>query len=236
MTSSGPTLAWLRDIILAAAAAIIAIVLHELAHGYAALALGDRTAADAGRLSFNPLRHVDRFGTVILPLMLLLSQLLTIGRIAFMFGWAKPVPVDPSRFPNPRRDMALVAIAGPASNFILAFIAALALRLTAPAGALTGFLLYFLMFNIVLGLFNLIPLPPFDGGRVAVGVLPLPLARALAQVERVGLLLILLVIFVLPALLRQFSIQFDPVGEALGVLVPRVTASILRLAGNHAGF
>jgi Zn-dependent protease len=166
----------------------------------------------------------------------LASQLLTIGRIAFMFGWAKPVPVDASGFPNPRRDMALVAAAGPASNFILAFIAALALRFAAPDTLFFLFLLYFLTFNIVLGLFNLIPLPPFDGGRIAVGVLPLPLARALAQVERAGLLLILLVIFVLPALLRQFGIVFNPVGEALGVLVPRVTTSILHLAGNRAAF
>jgi Zn-dependent protease len=228
------SLLWLRDIVVGAAAAIIAIVLHELAHGYAALALGDRTAADAGRLSFNPLRHVDRFGTIILPLFLLASQLLTIGRIAFMFGWAKPVPVDASLFPNPRRDMALVAAAGPLSNFILAFLAALALRAAAPGSLIAIFLLYFLMFNIVLGLFNLIPLPPFDGGRIAVGVLPLKLARALAQVERAGLLLILLLIFILPALLRQFGIQFNPVGEALGVLVPRVTNSIMQLAGNHA--
>lgn len=228
------SLAWLRDIALSGLAAIIAIVLHELAHGYAALALGDRTAAEAGRLSFNPLRHVDRFGTIILPLFLLISQLLTIGRIAFMFGWAKPVPIDVTGFPNPRRDMALVAAAGPASNFILAFLAALLLRVAASDSGIGTFLVYFLMFNVVLGVFNLIPLPPFDGGRIAVGVLPLPMARALAQVERAGLLLILLVIFVLPALLRQFGIVFDPVGEALGVLVPRVTLSILHLAGNHA--
>ena len=230
------SLLWLRDIVIGALAAIFAIVLHELAHGYAALALGDRTAADAGRLSFNPLRHVDRYGTVILPLFLLASQLLTLGRIGFMFGWAKPVPVDASLFPNPRRDMALVAAAGPLSNFILAFIAALALRAAAPDTLLSMFLLYFMMFNIVLGLFNLIPLPPFDGGRIAVGVLPLPMARALAQVERLGLLLILLVIFVLPALLRQFGIEFNPVGEALGILVPRVTTSIMHLAGNHGAF
>lgn len=223
----------LRDIVIGAIAAIIAIVLHELAHGYAALALGDHTAARAGRLSFNPLRHVDRFGTVILPLFLLISQLLTIGRVAFMFGWAKPVPVDASVFPNPRRDMALVAAAGPAANFVLAFLAALALRATGEQGVIADFLIYFLMFNVVLGLFNLIPLPPFDGGRIAVGALPLPLARMLAQVERAGILLILLVIFILPAVLRQFGIYFDPVGEALGVLVPRVSTSILHLAGNH---
>ena len=223
----------LRDIVIGVAASILAIVLHELAHGYAALALGDHTAARAGRLSFNPLRHVDRFGTVILPLFLVISQLLTIGRIAFMFGWAKPVPVDASVFPNPRRDMALVAAAGPASNFILAFLAALALRTTGEQSFSAEFLVYFLLFNVVLGLFNLIPLPPFDGGRIAVGVLPLPLARMLAQVERAGILLMLLIIFVLPAVLRQFGINFNPVGEALGILVPRVATSILHLAGSH---
>jgi Zn-dependent protease len=223
----------LRDVVIGVAASICAIVLHELAHGYAALALGDHTAERAGRLSFNPLRHVDRFGTVILPLFLVVSQLLTIGRIAFMFGWAKPVPVDAGVFSNPRRDMALVAAAGPACNFILAFLSALALRVTGDVGFAADFLIYFLMFNVVLGLFNLIPLPPFDGGRIAVGALPLPLARILAQVERAGILAILLIIFVLPALLRQFGILFDPVGEALGTLVPRVATSILHLAGSH---
>jgi Zn-dependent protease len=224
----------LLQLALAVIPAVLAITLHEAAHGYAALAMGDDTARQAGRLSLNPLRHVDRVGTILLPGALLIGQLLTIGRVAFMFGWAKPVPIDVSVFPNPRRDMALVAAAGPASNFILAFLAALALRAAPPDGAMAGFLLYFLMFNIVLGLFNLIPLPPFDGGRIAVGVLPLPMARALAQVERAGILLIMLILFVLPALLRQFGIAFDPVGEALGVLVPRVATSILHLAGNHA--
>ena len=108
---------------LAVIPAILAITLHEAAHGYAALALGDDTARQAGRLSLNPLRHVDRVGTILLPGFLLISQLLTIGHVAFMFGWAKPVPVAAWRFRNPRRGMALVAAAGPAMNFFLAWLA-----------------------------------------------------------------------------------------------------------------
>ncbi len=224
------------SVVISVLAAIPAIVLHELAHGYAALALGDRTAQRAGRLSFNPLRHVDRFGTVILPLFLIASQLLTIGRIDFMFGWAKPVPVDPTGFRDPRRGMAIVAAAGPLSNFVLALAAAFAIAGFGNVPVLGDFLLYFLLFNIVLGLFNLLPLPPFDGGRIAVGLLPLPAARMLARVERLGIMLILSVIFILPALLGQFGIRFNPVSDALGLWVPRVAAWFLHLAGVNAGF
>ena len=103
--------------------AILAITLHEAAHGYAALALGDDTARQAGRLSLNPLRHVDRVGTILLPGFLLIFQLLTIHRVVFMFGWAKPVPVSAWKFRDPRRGMALVAVAGPAMNFFLAWVA-----------------------------------------------------------------------------------------------------------------
>ena len=112
---------------LAVIPAILAITLHEAAHGYAALALGDDTARQAGRLSLNPLRHVDRVGTILLPGFLLIFQLLTIHRVVFMFGWAKPVPVSAWKFRDPRRGMALVAVAGPAMNFFLAWVAALLL-------------------------------------------------------------------------------------------------------------
>lgn len=222
-------------IVIAVAASVTAIVLHELAHGYAALALGDRTARDAGRLSFNPLRHVDRFGTVLLPLFLVVSQLLTIGRIGFIFGWAKPVPVNPMVFRNPRRGMALVAAAGPASNFVLALIAAFAFAAFGTTPIVADFLIYFLIFNIVLGLFNLLPLPPFDGGRIAVGLLPLPAARALARVEQLGILTILAVVFILPAVLGEMGYHFNPVSDALGIWVPRVAGWFLSLAGVHGG-
>ncbi|MFL5281734.1 MAG: site-2 protease family protein, partial [Rhodopila sp.] len=116
---------FLLDLALAVIPVVLAITLHEAAHGYMALALGDTTARDAGRLSLNPLRHVDRVGTILLPGFLLITQLvLPPHRIMFMFGWAKPVPVDARRFPNPRRGMAVVAIAGPAMNFFLAWLAA----------------------------------------------------------------------------------------------------------------
>ena len=114
----------LPDLALYIVLAAITIILHELAHGFAALALGDDTARRAGRLSLNPIRHVDRVGTLILPGLLLLTQLATVGRVMFMFGWAKPVPVDPTRFKAPRQMMALVALAGPAMNIALAFLAA----------------------------------------------------------------------------------------------------------------
>ncbi len=228
---------WLRDIAIGAAAAIIAIVLHELAHGYAALALGDHTAARAGRLSFNPLRHVDRVGTIILPLFLLASQLLTIGRIAFMFGWAKPVPVDPSHFRDPRRGMALVAAAGPAANFALAWLGALGLYATAHLpGGTNGYgnamLQMFILANLVLGLFNLLPIPPLDGGRIAVGILPLPLARSWARVERAGIAVVLLVVFILPRLAAEFGRHFDPVGGALNRVIPWAFNLVLRLSGH----
>ncbi len=173
----------MNDIILQLALAVIpavlAITLHEAAHGYAALALGDDTAKRAGRLSLNPLRHVDRVGTILLPGFLLIFQLLTIGRVVFMFGWAKPVPVAAWRFRNPRRGMAVVAAAGPADEFL----PRLARRACcASSGCRAGrlgaaciarqFLLNFILINLVLGLFNLLPIPPLDGGRIVVGLLP----------------------------------------------------------------
>ena len=216
-------------------AAICAIVLHELAHGVAAWALGDDTAKLAGRLSLNPLRHIDRFGTILLPGFLLVSQLLTIHHVAFMFGWAKPVPVNAGRFRHPRQDMALVAAAGPIMNFVLAWLAALLLPADWPDSTMTvtqDFLGMFLFSNLVLGMFNLLPIPPLDGGRIAVGVLPLGLAIRWARVERAGILIVLLGVFLLPELLRTFGIDFDPVGAALNTVVPRAVDLVLRLAGH----
>ncbi len=173
---------------------VFAITLHETAHGYAALALGDTTARDQGRLTLNPLKHIDRMGTIILPGILLITQLLTIHRVAFMFGWAKPVPVSAWKFGNPRRGMAIVALAGPAMNFFLVWLAALAVRGLADANAaawLITVLSEFMAVNIVLGLFNLLPILPLDGGRVVAGLMPEPLARSWARTERFGLLIVL---------------------------------------------
>jgi len=218
-------------------ATLVAIILHELAHGLTALAMGDRTARDAGRLSLNPLKHIDKYGSVFLPVFLAISQLATIGRVAFMFGWAKPVPIDAMALNinghhDPRRLMAIVAIAGPLMNFGLAFIGALALY--QPYG--TDFWTYFILVNLVLGLFNLIPLPPMDGGRIAVGLLPLPLARWLAGSEKFGILLVLLVLFVLPAALGAIGLHFNPVNDALNAVLPWAAGTVMHLAGHKSGF
>lgn len=229
----------LLQIAVAAIPVIFAITLHEAAHGYAALALGDDTARSMGRLSLNPLRHVDRVGTLLLPGALMLGQLLTIGRVVFMFGWAKPVPVSAWRFANPRRGMALVAAAGPAVNFFLAWLAALAAHATAllpeAAGDVVDTMLQtFILANLVLGLFNLLPIPPLDGGRMVVGILPERLAHAWARLERAGLVIVLLLVFLLPRLLAEFGIRFDPVGRALNTGLPWAFDLVYRLAFHDA--
>ncbi len=229
----------LLQIALAALPVIMAITLHEAAHGYAALALGDDTARQMGRLSLNPVRHIDRVGTILLPGALILIQLLTVGRIMFVFGWAKPVPVSAWRFSNPRRGMALVAAAGPAANFVLAWLAALALHgldllPEHAADIVEALLTTFILANLVLGLFNLLPIPPLDGGRIAVGILPLRLAEAWARMERAGIAVVLLVVFLMPRLLAEFGIQFDPVGSGLNRILPWAFNLVYRLAGLDA--
>lgn len=169
---------------------LFAITLHEVAHGIAARRLGDRTAEMMGRLSLNPLRHIDPLGTVLVP-----AVLLAIG--GFLFGWAKPVPVNFSNLRNPRRDMALVAIAGPLSNFAMAVGWGLLLKLATAMGAEQGLWLgvgYMavagMVINLVLLVLNLLPLPPLDGGRVVSGLLPLSLARHYDRLEPFGLFII----------------------------------------------
>jgi Zn-dependent protease len=223
----------LFQLALAVIPTILAITLHEAAHGYAALALGDDTARNAGRLSLNPLRHIDRMGTIILPGILLVSQLLLAGKIYFMFGWAKPVPVAAWKFRDPRRGMAVVALAGPAMNFFLAWCAALLFPSEIGGtwnSPFISFLSYFMLSNVVLGLFNLLPIPPLDGGRIAVGLLPLSLARALARLERAGIFIVLLVVFLLPRLTG-----IDPVGVALDRLLPQAFRLLFWLAGHDVG-
>ena len=226
----------LVQIILVAIPAILAITLHEASHGYAALALGDDTAKSMGRLSLNPVRHIDPVGTILLPGALILGQLLTVGRIVFLFGWAKPVPVSAWRFRDPRRGMALVAAAGPLTNFVLAWVGALALHGMPylPAGAafvLQDMLETFILANLILGLFNLLPIPPLDGGRIVVGVLPLALAAAWARLERAGIAIVLLVVFIGPRLLAEFGVAFDPVGAALRTVVPWSLNVVFHAAG-----
>jgi Zn-dependent protease len=179
---------------------LAAVVLHELAHGYVAFRLGDPTAARLGRLTLNPFAHVDLFGTVLLPLLLLF------GGAPFLFGYAKPVPVNFLNLRNPRRDMVLVALAGPVTNLLLAGVSALVLRLLLSLqvpenGFLTSNLVvvarmaqYSVLMNVGLAVFNLLPLPPLDGGRVATGLLPKLPALALARLEPYGMLIILMLL------------------------------------------
>jgi len=204
----------LPELVAAVLATVIAITLHEAAHGYAAWSLGDPTAKLLGRISVNPLRHVDPVGTLMIPGLLIVTQALTIGRVDAMFGWAKPVPVDPQRFAHPRRGMMWVALAGPMTNFALALVSAFAVHaVLAAEGFLSAdstawlyrFLGFSLLANLVLGLFNLLPVPPLDGGRIAVGLLPERLALAYAGLERVGLLVVIGVLFLLPLAVPAFQ-------------------------------
>ncbi len=177
--------------------ALIAITFHEAAHGYLAWRLGDDTAFRMGRVTFNPLKHIDRFGTIVLPALLLLL------RAPFIFGWAKPVPVNFARLRNPRRDMVLVAAAGPATNLALAIASAWLLHvsflLPEPVAAWTAYMLgASVLINVIIAVFNMLPLPPLDGGKVAVGLLPRPLGRRLARLEKWGFLIILGLLFLLP--------------------------------------
>jgi Zn-dependent protease len=221
------------DIILAL---VIAVVLHELAHGGVAWLLGDKTAQKAGRLTLNPLKHVDPMGSIVVPLILAVSQLATIGRVAFMYGWAKPVPVQPMELRirgqrHPRELMAVVAAAGPLMNFALAVLGGLLMY----TGKAPVFLEYFILINLTLGIFNLLPLPPMDGGRIAVGVLPLGAARFLARSEKYGIVLVLLVLFVLPTALGQFGVRFDPLQETMGRVLPWAMQKVMQITGHGGG-
>lgn len=187
---------------------LIAITMHEAAHGYVAWRLGDPTAKAEGRVSFNPLKHIDPVGTLLIPGLLILI------RAPFLFGFAKPVPVNFLNLRNPRRDMILVALAGPGINLVLAFVSAFLIHLALLVPAffeewLVTNLVNSIFINLVLMVFNLIPIPPLDGGRVAVGLLPRPWSVQLAGVERFGIAALIGLIFVLPLLSEKVGIELN---------------------------
>lgn len=208
-------------------ALIIAITLHEAAHAFIARLFGDPTASRLGRVTLNPIKHIDPLGTIILPGFMLLSG------TPFLFGYAKPVPVNFEYLQPKRLGMILVAAAGPGMNLLLAWVSALLLHVNYGEDTLGNTILQkSIQINIVLAIFNMFPIPPLDGGRVAVGLLPRPLSRMLASVEPYGLL-ILLGLIVLPSLVIRplMGTDFNPLHEVLIPAVNSLEHMILFLSG-----
>lgn len=212
---------------------LLAIPLHEAAHGWIADKCGDPTARMLGRVTFNPFKHIDPFGTIALPGILILSGL------PFVFGWAKPVPVNFAYLNHPRRDMFLVAAAGPAVNILLAIISAIVLRLlfndysfsTEDAPWWGSMLFFSLLLNLALTVFNLLPLLPMDGGRMVTALLPPRIAAFYAKTERFGMLVIV-ALFLLPGVIGMvIGENWNLFGKYLGPVIFNIAAFLLKAVG-----
>jgi Zn-dependent protease len=210
---------------------VLAVTLHEAAHGFVAHRLGDDTAYRLGRVTLNPLRHIDLFGTILLPALLLVL------RSPFLFGYAKPVPVNFSALNHPRRDMVLVAVAGPGTNIVLATLAALLFHVVSylPQGTGAWVALNLkngLIINVVLAVFNMLPLPPLDGGRVVVGLLPNFLAEPVARLEPYGMMILIALLFLLPVVGAQMGVDLNIISYLIAAPTEVILRAILWLTGN----